>query len=142
MHFLWFLAFGKQLSGFNISHAGIELDATLPNVVDLYSPKETSPWGGVYTVGEEVKKYHKNTNQGDCSLLPGDLYRPKASLLVVSSFRFSGIISFGACLTVCFFVNFTHFLLACSHTPHDGGISRADLAPNENIPRSSTSESV
>ena len=45
----------KQLSGFNISHAGIELDATPPAVVDLYSPKQTSPWGGVYTVGEEVK---------------------------------------------------------------------------------------
>lgn len=44
----------SQLAGLNLSHAGIELDATSPVVVSLYSAKETSPWGGVYTVGEEV----------------------------------------------------------------------------------------
>ena len=44
-----------QLAGFSLSSAGVEIDSTPPVVVDLYSPKGTSPWGGVYTVGEEVR---------------------------------------------------------------------------------------
>ncbi|CAM9243696.1 unnamed protein product, partial [Ectocarpus sp. 8 AP-2014] len=44
-----------SLEGFNLSHAGIELESTPPAVVELYSTKETSPWGGVYTVGEEIE---------------------------------------------------------------------------------------
>lgn len=43
-----------QMEGLNLSYAGIQLDAVEPAVIDVYSPKETSPWGGVYTVGEEV----------------------------------------------------------------------------------------
>eukprot|EP00752_Nemacystus_decipiens_P003960 g3626.t1 len=43
------------LDGFDLSSAGIELDATAPVVMDLYSSKVTSPWGGVYTVGEEIE---------------------------------------------------------------------------------------
>ncbi|CAM9102436.1 unnamed protein product [Scytosiphon promiscuus] len=44
-----------SLEGFNLSHAGIGLNATAPVVVELYSPKETSPWSGIYTVGEEIE---------------------------------------------------------------------------------------
>lgn len=47
--------FFRKLDGFDISSAGIELDATAPVVTDLYSSKVTSPWGGIYTVGEEVR---------------------------------------------------------------------------------------
>lgn len=47
--------FFRKLNGFDLSYANIELDATAPVVIDLYSSKLTSPWGGVYTVGEEVR---------------------------------------------------------------------------------------
>lgn len=48
------LVFATQLQGLTMSYANISLNAVAPVVVDVYSPKQTSPWGGVYTVGEEV----------------------------------------------------------------------------------------
>ena len=59
-----------QLAGFSLSSSGIEIDSTPPVVVDLYSPKGTSPWGGVYTVGEEVRVWIKSLVDTPYGLCP------------------------------------------------------------------------